>query len=432
MTRAQIVLFVLVTLAACKKTSKTDDRSALPAPLPADPPPVAVVPLPPARPGPAYVAITGRGIARLDPDGWKVIGEHHASIALGGDTIWGISAQRVWRLDDSWVERAAPGPITSYAAASDGTLWVISDGKLLHLVGETWTPEVLPGGDPPRGVAADGDVVWVRTLDRTYRRRGGAWTAIDVPTVTGSEQDILDFAARGDDAYLVTNREVFRFDGTTWKPVRLGRKLALGDRALIFAGPGGRFAISDDNLKLAGNTESGLRPLDIGGMQLHPSLIWLSAIDDRGRIWATADAGNVFVFDETGKRIKRWTQDDAPILAGRPFQIAVVGGGPLHLDSGERVAVTVTGKVEGSASGVEIVACAQRDSYGSSPPCEGVWSARSTRTAPGGAFTLAGVPLAPTYFWVKRGGRWRKTAATGCCDKLQPDAAFDVGTLRLE
>jgi hypothetical protein len=387
--------------------------------------------LPAAEPGPAYAAVYGRGIARLEPDGWKLVKEKYAAVALNGDALWAVGKDQVWRYDGTtFVELPAPGPMTGYEVAYDGSLWAISGGKLLHVVDDGWVPETLPGADPPRGVAAMRDGLWVSTLDRTYRKRGDAWTAIDVPNVTGTERDILALDARGDDVYLATSTAVLRFTGSAWTPVALGRPLELSTSAFVVAGPGGRFAVGDYETKLI-YTPRGLAPLDVSGMQLNPSLLWITAIDDRGRVWAGIDGGGAVVFDETGKRLKYWSAAEAPVLEPRPFQVVVGRGGPAHLDAGERATVTITGKLEGSAGGVEIVACGQNDIYGPMNPCDDL-PKQATKTAAGGTFTLHGVPLVPTYFWVKRGGRWRKTLTAACCDKLAPDTTVDLGTLILQ
>lgn len=446
MTRARIaVLLVLAATAGCKKKSESApaDPSAPPAseseidmekPEPGQPS-ASIAPLPPAQDGPAYLAIWGKGIARLELDGWKVIAPFGAAIAMNGDALYAISAQQVFRWSGTELAelQPSPGETTGHAVASDGTLWVIAGGKLQHHDGTAWITEALPAGELARGVAPAREGLWVRTLDRTYRRAGTAWTPIDVPGVTGTEEDIVSLSTHGDDAYLATGKGIYRFDGKAWTQLPLRMKVELGDGATVIAGPGGRYAVNLGNGgKLVGDIWRGVRPLGIGQTGLQPHMIYLYAMDDRGRTWGAA-SGAVLVFDERGNVAKKWTTDDGPLFSSNFVNIVVSHGGPAHLDAGERAAGTVTGKVEGSAAGIEITACAVKSpAYNSDNPCAGSPNARSTKTVAGGGFTLEGVSIGPIYFWVKRGGRWRETGETGCCDKLAPDGTIDVGTLSLK
>jgi hypothetical protein len=401
-----------------------------PAPLP------PLKPLPPATDGPVYVSIQYIGIARLESEGWKLIGKptDSSSLELGADgTLWVWSTSGVWKLEgDAFTRIPVTGELSQLAAAADGTPWIIADGQLRHLDQGAWTVETIPGGDPPRGVAVDTEGLWVHTLDRTYRRVGTTWQPFDVPGVTGKEADILSLASNGADTYLAASSAVMKFENGAWRLVRTYS--SKGDWAHLAAGPAGRFALTTQKKKYLGDSTvggRGLSELDVGQTQITADYVNLYAVDDRGRTWATAHQ-HVVVFDAEGKLVKRWTADESPLLRGGLGDIAVGKGGPAGLEPGERTAGKVTGKVEGSAAGLTVRVCSQSQPDYNAEPCTGIANMRTTTTTDGGMFTLDGVGIGPMFFWVKRGERWRATIApVECCTKLAPDSTIDVGTLRL-
>ncbi|MBA3464779.1 MAG: hypothetical protein H0T46_32900 [Deltaproteobacteria bacterium] len=414
-----------------KPTAETVTQTSTPKPEPLPP----LKPLPPATDGPVYALIQYVGVIRLDSDGWKLIGKPTDSggLELGTDgTLWVWNSDRIWKLEgDTFTKIPSRGQISDVAAAADGTLWIIADGELRHLGFGAWTTEVVPGGDPPRGVEADAEGVWVHTLDRTYLRAGTTWQPFDVPGVTGQHTDILTLASTGRDAYLATTDAVMTFEKAAWRLVR--KHVTKGEWAWIAPGPAGRFALTTRTEKFLGDATiggRGLTPLDVSPTGITADYVILFAVDDRGRTWATAHQ-QVVVFDAEGKMIKRWGADDSPLLRGGIGGIAVGDGGPAGLEPGERTAGKVTGKVEGSAAGMTVRACTQSQVAYNKEPCEGVGNARSATTIEGGKFTLDGVTVGPMFFWVKRGDRWRETIGVQCCAQLTPDSTVDVGTLRL-
>lgn len=433
-------IWIALALAICATGCKKKDTAAparrdaavstAPEPPPPPPPPPPR-PLPLSKEGPLYVSFRNGNVARFDGDTWTLLGDvqNRTTLFVGIDgTLWALGPSSVFRYDGSrFTETPTKGTITSVAAASDGTLWVVADGELRHLGFGAWTTELVPGGDPPRSVAADADGVWVSTLDRTYHRVGTTWTPFDVPGVTGHEDDILMVASTGSHRYLLTTRLVMGFDGKAW---RLLEQLEnAGEWVAIVPGPHGRFAL---------NTGAGIRAVGATGPsraldseQIRKSLgeARVHAVDDRGRSWVV-DYDRLAVFGADGKLIKVWRDSDTPLFYSVISGLAVVAGGPA-LQPGERPMGKITGKVEGSAAGLKIIACAQKNPVAGKQPCTDVPGARSTATIAGGRFTLDGVALGPTFFWVQRNGRWRATKDIECCAKLAPDTTTDVGTLTL-
>lgn len=434
-------IWIALAIAACatgckKKSEEAATKVADPsAPLPPS------KPLPPAKDGAVYISIYYGGVARLDPEGWKVIGKPADSVQIqvGADgTLWAWTGSAVWRFDGTtFVDvtgKTGNTKVSRMAGAADGTLWVIADGEVRRLANETWTTIPLPGGDPPRGIAADADGIWVFTLDRTYRHTAGEWVAHDVPGVTGQQADVMDIGARGRDAYLVTNSNVMAFENGAWRQVASHAKM--GHWASIIPGPAGRFALATaTGDRFLGDTAHGtraLRAFDSKPFGVNAGNVSIGAIDDRGRTWAGIRDG-VAVVDPSGKLLKHWARADSPAIIGEVNNVAVVGGGPSHLEAGERMVGKVTGKVEGSAAGMTVRACSQGQPEYDKEPCDGVGNARSTTTIEGGKFTFDGVTIGPMYFWVKRGNRWRgASSSTPCCTQLTPDGTVDVGTLTLQ
>ena len=272
--------------------------------------------------------------------------------------------------------------------------------------------------------------MWVNTLDRTFRKDGATWKPFDVPGVTGQAVDIFHIASNGrGGVYLSATNGIHAFDGTAWKAVTMPRDLKIGYAAAVVPGPGGRFAYATaENQVYFGDTSSGLHPLDAKSAGVETYRLAPEEIDDRGRIWATDGAG-VIVFDTAGKVVRHWRPEEVPVFTSKPIRIAVHLGGPAQLQSGERATATITGKIEGSAPGLKLVACAQATPEYDKEPCQGIATARRATTSAGGRFTLEGVPLGPLNFWVQRGGRWRPMKGTACCADVPPDGTFEVGTL---
>lgn len=436
-----IVIAIVIAACAigCKKKlrdpPKETPTEANPTPKPDPLPPLK--PLPPATDGPVYALIQYVGVIRLDPEGWRLIGKptDSAGLELGTDgTLWVWNAEGIWKLEgETFTKIRSQGQISDVAATADGTLWIIADSELRHLQSGAWTTEVVPGGDPPRGVEVDAEGVWVHTLDRTYLRTGTTWQPLDVPGVTGQHADILTLASNGRDAYIATTDAVMTFEKAGWRLVR--KHVTKGDWAWIAPGPAGRFALTTQTEKFLGDATiggRGLSALDVSPTGITADYVTLYVVDDRGRTWARAHQ-QIVVFDADGKMIKRWGADHSPLLRGGIGAIAVGGGGPAGLEPGERTAGKVIGKIEGSAAGMTVRACAQREIAYNKEPCDGATNTRSATTLDGGTFTLDGVTVGPMFFWVKRGERWRGTiASVECCTKLAPESTIDVGTLRLK
>jgi hypothetical protein len=434
-----IAIAIAACATGCKKKAKEPPKppevawSKQPQPKPEPPPPLK--PLPPATDGPVYASIQSQGVLRFDAEGWKLIGNPADSVRLelGVDgTLWAWDAERVWKLDgETFTQILSDARIIDAAGASDGTLWIISKGELRHYGLGGWTTETVPGGDPPRGVAADAEGIWIHTLDRTYDRSGTSWLPFDVPGVTGEQADILSLASNGREQFLVSTGSVMIFEKSEWRLVRA--HAITGEWAIIIPGPAGRFALTSARSNFLGDSARGgrgLMPLDVGPTNVTDDYVHVAAVDDRGRSWATAYR-SLAVFDENGKMLRQWTGDDLPLFKGIAISVVVGRGGPAGLSPGERMVGKVTGKVEGSAAGMTVRVCTQSQAEYNKEPCEGIGNSRNATTIDGGKFTLDGVSIGPMYFWVKRGTRWRSTAPVECCAQLAPDGTVDVGTLTL-
>src|SRR4051812_12469452 len=100
--RQLLVVAIVLAFVGCKKKTAVEPEDHAGSGSGSAVPAVALPPIPPATPGPAYVMVIDHGIARLDPDGWKVVAPMTVSsptLALGGDgTLWAASRTHAWRL----------------------------------------------------------------------------------------------------------------------------------------------------------------------------------------------------------------------------------------------------------------------------------------------------------------------------------------------
>jgi hypothetical protein len=127
----------------------------------------------------------------------------------GGDVwAWEHDGNRIWRYADGrWEELPAAPVFVSGVVSVDGTPWVLTDGVIRYLDGDTWHQPDVPTSVRAWRIAADpsSETLWLSTGERLYRWDGEAATEVDVDPVDDRYPD-----------YTYVGEIAVTSDGTVW------------------------------------------------------------------------------------------------------------------------------------------------------------------------------------------------------------------------
>jgi len=143
-----------------------------------------------------------------------VLSDDEVRVAIRGtDRMW-IFRDRAWRPETA-VLPTWSGTIEDLAAGDDGTLWVLSQHGVHHLVGGAWTDYRLGEGGLPENayaIGSGGGVLWVVGPGEEARFEGVEWTRYEQSGLWFDPGFFVDPAggAWGQDA-----DGTLRFDGTS-------------------------------------------------------------------------------------------------------------------------------------------------------------------------------------------------------------------------
>lgn len=175
--------------------------------------------------GAVWIA-TAAGVSRFDGVEWQTFDARHglpdapiAALAAQGETVWAASAEGIARFDGDW-RIVSDTAAYELAVAPDGAVWAAGNGLIrLDQGGSTVFP---PMPTTIRGLAAEGDTVWLATPDGALRY-DGRWTVFTTAdglpgndvTAIGTGEDGRVWAATSD---LAGDIGVVVFDGQRWQP----------------------------------------------------------------------------------------------------------------------------------------------------------------------------------------------------------------------
>jgi hypothetical protein len=453
------VSLALLLVAACgDKKSKDDKTEATPAPsvtaIPTEPPPGAGSAAPTAptgntaptgKAGPAYLAVDGTGLVKLDGGKITKILEHKYpirdmaidakgtvyAVAIGG--AWKVEGDKPTRIDDDDAmmsfERVAVGP--------DGVVWTLDFSGVHSYDGKKWTLEpkaTFTGVELFYDVAVDTKGrVWVATPDELWRRDGDKWASLGNKDVGGKQPYLKRVVAvPTGEVYVSGSKGTFVFKDDAWRDLDL--EAGYGGPDELEVGPDGRIAGSGGlgDLVLAAPGQPG-RKLEIEKL-VKAKTGDVVAVDASGRTWVTTDNGLV-ILDGDGKLAQQWEPGTVAGITGAIQSAVVVAGGPALPQVGAAARGTVTGKVirKGQAvAGAAIELCASPSTMFQKTPCDDASVARTATTGADGAFSLADVPVGTYGFAVKPEKQWLIMIGSDCCTELEDGGSYDIGAINLE
>lgn len=428
----------LAALAAC-------DRDAAPAsspPAPAEAPPPA-----PYRggPGPAYLAVDGDGLFRLD-DGvlTRLVASTYAfhDVAAGPDrTGFAVGIEGLWKLGPGGAEELTadvPDLLELLAVGPDGVLWA-SDHLALYRYDGAWTEEpaaTFAGPDPlidDLAVDATGRV-WVVKASALWRLDGERWSRVD-GSFTGTDQPFFSAIAIHPDGtiYVSSLRGVFAFADGAWRRTALETPYGMIDELVV--GPAGDVASSGAIGSIAVQRPDGaVRVSELADGPARARRGDVIAVDGAGRAWIRSDNGLV-ILDRAGALVQQWAPGTVPGLRGKVSAALVFDDGPSLPTLTAAVTGAITGRVLRAGrpmAGAAVELCDLPLLVFQGSPCDGSTQRFSATTDGRGRFTLARVPVGSYGFAVKAAGPWQLLLGAACCTALTPDQPYDVGALTLD
>jgi hypothetical protein len=400
---------------------------------------------PSGKAGPAYLAVDGTGLVKLDGGKVTKVLEHEYpirdmtmdakgnlyAVAIGG--AWKITGDKATRIDDDSAmmsfDRIAVGP--------DGVVWTIDYNGVHRYDGKAWALEpkaTFTGVDLFYDVAVDAaGRVWVVTPDTLWRKDGDKWAPLD-PKDVGGKQPYLKrvVAIASGEVFVAGSRGVFAFKDNAWRDLDL--EAGYGGPDELEVGADGRIAGSGGvgDIVIAAPGQPG-RDFGVAKVAKAKSADVI-AVDGSGRAWVTTDNGLV-ILDGDGKLVQHWEPGTVAGITGEVQSAVVIGGGPALPQLGTAARGTVVGKViqKGKpVAGATIELCASPSTFIDKTPCSDAPVSRTTTTGADGTFSLADVPVGSYGFAVKPGKQWLVMIGSNCCTSLENGGSFDIGAINLE
>ncbi|MEZ4380006.1 MAG: hypothetical protein R3A79_01570 [Nannocystaceae bacterium] len=418
-----------------------------PAPEPAPKPaPVAAKKLElPAvgAPGPAFIGVEGRGVAKID-DG---------AVTLLADS---------------------PKSGTKLQLAGDGNLWVMDRVALHRLDGDRFTTVVANSYDAIDNsfeaftVTPEGDI-WAATFNSVHHLKDGSWDARggmklaegDTETIHGIMHD------RGGHVFAASTNKLHVFDGAAWAEVDLGKakprdpffnalvpgpqfaktylvsafailEIAEGGAAVrkVKVGGGSHLSVAGDGSLAVADFDK-LHVVDADGKRRSPRPKLGSgaiAVADGGTLWVLNRAG-VTVIPREGEATE-WPSGSIPEIAGATFGVVVLGAGPARLPGAGPIRKgSLTGRLlrDGQPMpglAVELCPSPSLVMYGKTP-CDGASVRLKATSDDAGRWRFDEVPLGDYGIAVKVDGAWQLTLGLSLSNDMNEGELHDAGDLVL-
>lgn len=405
--------------------------------------------VPPApTPGPAYFAVEGGGLTKLDAGVFSKV-------------------------------EGTPDKIRDLAPAPDGSLWLLTAYKIHNLKdGKVKTIDGKGGGTLfDRIAVGPNNEVWVTGLYGLGLFVDGMWQEIKKeqidPLVKGSFQDMLvDAEGR---VWLLSHQAIHVYENKRWSTVNTGSEkdpLYLGEALLA---DGALYIEATKPLKITGDkwyeistgdsylsaNHIGMGPK--GRLQLlgYKSVMWLTLggggtrsfstdsgdipktgqfndffVDSQGRSWIATEGGPMVISSDG--EVKYWPQGTVPQLPGSIEAIYVQGQGPELPDKvGAIQTASIRGKLansKGPMANVPIEVCQSPRMMHKEgeTPCSTNPFKKSAVTGSDGSFAFTDVPLGRYEFTFKSGAKWTITlGGDKCCADMKAGDDYNVGTVRV-
>ncbi len=420
----------------------TDDGNAgQPAPTPAKVAPEA------SAAGPAYIAVEGTGLVRVDHGKVKTLIRHDytfydLAIDHRAGTLYAAAIGGLWQIDGDDIAKL-PQPdrirnVEKLAVGPDGVLWGLDNGGVSRWDGKGWTRE------PAQTFEATllGDItvdlagrVWVITSNYVWRLDGDKWKRLD-GKFAGTAQPFWKTIVAGPsgEVYLSGIPGAFVYEGKTWRKLTLSTGYSSPDELAI--GADGRLAASggvgDVALAAPG---AAARGLDLASSGIAAHRLDVMAVDGRGRTWVKSDNG-VVILDGKGKLLQQWKPGTVTGINGKIQMIAVAGGGPELPKLTEAAVGAVAGKVlyRGKpVAGAAVEICESPLTMFRTSPCDSATVTRKATTAADGSFTITNVSIGSYGFAIRPKSKWLVfIGSNACCQKLEQGQTYDIGSITVD
>ena len=420
------------------------------APKPAEAP---VAPTPAGTPGPAYVAVDKRGVARIDENGIKLLADSPTqlikSMQVGPDGgLYIVSFEDIYKADGDKMKSVAKVGFRQLGASPDnlavganGELWLTSFKGVHKWDGKAWTTEdksVAVGGETLiKDIALDNTGrPWVATSNDLWVKDAAGWRKAELPKGKRGQHWLQDlqvgpkghvFALTGDSLFEVGDDGAFTkvdIDTRDWPQLQ----------AVSFSSNGGIGVLDFEHVhhQPAGGKARSFSA--DGGKDFKADRLSAVAVDDSGRLWAGSGIG-VTIFGAGGEKTE-WASGAIPELVGNIEAIVVVGAGPTTLPTAGPLATGgLTGKLIKNGepmAGVDVELCTNPSSYFKKSPCNEAPVKFETKTDASGNWTVTDMPLGSYGLAVKDAEGWRVTMMSDLGDGMKAGKVYDTGSLRLD
>jgi len=382
-----------------------------------------------------------------------------ALFLTGTSGIWRFAKGRLEQIGD----KDGIGSVFSYAATSDGTLWVVSKKKQAVAAhkDDKWTEHAIASmgaaGEKLRtvGVAADGSAI--AFTDKAIRAlQAGTWKKL---IELEPKEDSGRVVSNGKHSCVVTKKRVFRYsDGTLTllfedKAKYPGPGVALSPAGVVivtssrgakrYEGTKGK-AVAGIRKKLYRSVsapDGALYGIDgfpgtaivaitpDGKVTRHPVSYKIDelTVDGRGRVWAASELGPLLL--ESGK-IHYWANGTIPEIRDEVDHIIVTGKGP-DLPEVNTKLFTLKGRAVDSAgkplAGAKLEICKNASlTYYGPTPCNGKHFIRRATSAKDGTFELTNIPR---WGWSLMGGHKNKWYFKNYTSKVNDDRVIQLDDL---
>ncbi len=396
--------------------------------------------LPPAEPGPAYIALKD-GVAQVLPDGTvqDVAGIDQATTVLhvGADgNVYAASTDTykltVWKLDGAKATKLGtvpPDRETGLAVAADGTLYIASGSEVYRLRAKK-SEKLPPGPQLVDELAVDADGHLVASASRElWLFADDAWKRVEIPGMSplghvwllGTGAGLVIAAAGQPLATLKDGALAPAYGGASTgnaRPVR-------GPTGVIAVVEGAR---SSWRLIMPDGTSA----LADGAAELRTT----PAFDGAGRMWFALD-GALSIVPTSGGSSATYPMGSLPLL-GRintvtdERTLVVLGSGPAQLPRSGTVQVvdrvTAIVHVNGEPlANADIEVCTSVTAMFKVSPCEDDTSRHAARTSGGGEVSFEKLAVGEYTLVFLANGHWTHA---GTRFKLESGASGDLGTLQ--
>lgn len=400
-------------------------------------------------PGPAYFAVEGGGLVKLDAGTFSPVAgapDKIRDLAPAADgSLWMLTAYKIHNLKDGEVKtidgKGGGTLFDKIAVGPKGEVWVtglyglglFQDGMWQEFKKEQVDP-LVKGSFSDLLVDADGRV-WLISHEGIHVYEQGKWSTVNTG---GDDPMYLGEAWLADDGlYIIATGGTLKMTGEKWLTVSTGSSFISANHLGI--GPKGRLQLLNYRsvtwLTLGGggtrsfSTESG----DIPKTGQFNDFF----VDSQGRSWVATEGGPM-VINKDGE-IKYWAQGTVPQLPGSIEAIYVQGQGPALPETvGKIQTASIRGKLvggKGALANVPIEVCQspRMMHQQGETPCSTNPFKKSAVTGADGSFSFKEVPLGRYEFTFKNGEKWTITlGGNKCCADMKAGQDYDVGVLRVK